>query len=306
MSTSNYLITKKLSASASSTVYTARHIYSGQDYVLKFISTSMSTDKMEYLSSGQHEMVVTSAFDDIHIVTLIESFYCRSTRKFVLVFEKLDCDLYSFVKNNDLSECSILRAFHHILHGVNYIHQRGYVHFDVKPQNILVDKRNDIFKVSDFGLTRKLTTCGVMNEYYLVTRFYRPPELCIDACLRGTNTSKIYHDRIDSWSLGCLLYFMVSKHDLFPAPNSAETFAQQCRLFNVDVFNFKRRYDRQKKLFEYPKFALSETRVISSLNCHALIKDLLIDLLQFNPIRRITPSTALRHNAFSLYPGITL
>jgi len=59
------------------------------------------------------------------------------------------------------------------LKGVNYMHMNGYFHRDLKPENILAD--DNVVKVSDFGLIRKIATFTPMTEY-VSTRWYRAPE----------------------------------------------------------------------------------------------------------------------------------
>ena len=91
-----------------------------------------------------------------------------------------------------------------IVEGIAYIHSMKIVHFDLKLDNILVnfDSQGTItdLRISDFGLSRSF------NEFSTNTDFdgslvYMAPEMY------GQNI--IFNEKIDSWSLGVILYIMV-------------------------------------------------------------------------------------------------
>eukprot|EP00479_Gromia_sphaerica_P013910 TRINITY_DN8002_c0_g1_i1.p1 TRINITY_DN8002_c0_g1~~TRINITY_DN8002_c0_g1_i1.p1 ORF type:complete len:144 (-),score=25.81 TRINITY_DN8002_c0_g1_i1:275-706(-) len=83
-----------------------------------------------------------------------------------------------------------------------YLHNNDIVHRDLKPENILlVDKESDVIKLSDFGLSRLVgdtsfiqTICG--------TPQYIAPELLL--------TSDGYTKDVDYWSVGVVLYILLS------------------------------------------------------------------------------------------------
>ena len=91
------------------------------------------------------------------------------------------------------------------------MHGSGIMHRDIKPGNILVDKHSNL-KLADFGLSKFLE--GKINEDgdltdFVVTRWYRPPELL----LRYSQQS--YDEKIDMWSVGCVIYEMLTQDILF-------------------------------------------------------------------------------------------
>jgi serine/threonine protein kinase len=57
------------------------------------------------------------------------------------------------------------------LRGIEHLHKKGYVHRDVKPENILL--RGDLCKVADFGLARESSNSLGPCTDYVTTRWYR-------------------------------------------------------------------------------------------------------------------------------------
>lgn len=78
--------------------------------------------------------------------------------------------------------------------GLAYVHSFGVIHRDVKPENLLIDKKTASVKLIDFGLA--INESGVSTDY-IATRWYRAPEN-----LLGT---KEYTCAIDVFSLGCVV-----------------------------------------------------------------------------------------------------
>src|SRR5262249_54974103 len=91
--------------------------------------------------------------------------------------------------------------------GLEHAHQAGWVHRDVKPGNLLVD-RGGVVKVLDMGLARLLHDCeDPLTSTYdvrnvLGTADYLSPEQALDSHAVDTRT--------DIYSLGCVFYFLLS------------------------------------------------------------------------------------------------
>ncbi|CAN0144495.1 unnamed protein product, partial [Phaeothamnion confervicola] len=94
-----------------------------------------------------------------------------------------------------------------MLRGLKYIHSANVLHRDMKPSNLLVNANCDL-AICDFGLAR-----GVDLEFedelteYVVTRWYRAPELLVD--------SPHYGKTVDIWSVGCIFAEMLSRRPFF-------------------------------------------------------------------------------------------
>eukprot|EP01060_Flectonema_neradi_P009583 TRINITY_DN16825_c0_g1_i2.p1 TRINITY_DN16825_c0_g1~~TRINITY_DN16825_c0_g1_i2.p1 ORF type:complete len:716 (+),score=112.58 TRINITY_DN16825_c0_g1_i2:361-2508(+) len=85
-----------------------------------------------------------------------------------------------------------------ILQGLRYLHSSGYVHSDLKPQNILL--KGATCKLSDFGCSRSLEQLSSADRI-LGTPAYMAPESLVKDCERLNDDTF----KIDIWSLGCTL-----------------------------------------------------------------------------------------------------
>ncbi len=101
--------------------------------------------------------------------------------------------------------CAIARQ---IAQGLAAAHERGVVHRDLKPQNILVEKDSKRVVLMDFGLARLAELAGQTAEGVAGTPEYMAPEQA-----RGREVD----GRADLYALGCVLYYMLTGQVVFPA-----------------------------------------------------------------------------------------
>lgn len=153
--------------------------------------------------------------DDLNcIVKKLRSFEFRG--HLCLVFELLSLNLFDFLAKNEYRGLSIQlvrRIAVQLFMALKTVHSVGIIHCDLKPENILLKFENkSSIKVIDFG-----SACQDGNKVfdYIQSRFYRSPEVVIEAG---------YDKAIDIWSVGCILFELVTGSPLFPAQNEQELF----------------------------------------------------------------------------------
>jgi len=160
--------------------------------------------------------------DEHNIVRMINKFVFRNHQ--CLVFEMLSYNLYELLKNTRFKGVSLnlIRKFSkQILTSLKFLAspEVDIIHCDLKPENILLrHPRRSAIKLIDFGsscLSSKRTYT------YIQSRFYRSPEI-----LLGLK----YDQKIDIWSLGCVLVEMHTGEPLF---GGADQMDQMCRIVDV-------------------------------------------------------------------------
>ncbi len=132
-----------------------------------------------------------------NVVQLLDFFYTVDSKQRIIqnsVFEFCDRSLEDVVKslekrNTYLDIGDLKMIVKQILNGLKHMHQMKILHRDLKPENILI--KDGCVRICDFGSSKKIDEEEFKNTPYVVSRYYRAPELIL-ACTK-------YNDRIDVW-----------------------------------------------------------------------------------------------------------
>nr|XP_019015111.1 CMGC/RCK/MAK protein kinase [Kwoniella pini CBS 10737]OCF53892.1 CMGC/RCK/MAK protein kinase [Kwoniella pini CBS 10737] len=263
------------------------------------------------------------------IIPLYDAFISPKSRELYFVFECMEGNLYQLTKSRrgrPLAAGLIASCFHQISAGLHHIHQFGYFHRDMKPENLLVTTTGltdylrvspptadqvkyekdvrVIVKLADFGLARATDSKPPYTEY-VSTRWYRAPEVL----LRSTE----YGAPVDMWALGTILAEMVNLKPLFPGVSEidqvyriTETMGEPSGEYGVDERGqiigggpWNSGIKLAKNVgFSFPKRQPVRFRTLFGETVPQSLVDCIHDLLRYNPKYRLTSAQCIDHAYF--------
>jgi len=145
--------------------------------------------------------------DKKHVVRLERTFEHRG--HLCLVFESLSMNLRDVVKRFGKDVGLNIRAVRvyakQLFLALNLLKKCNIMHADIKPDNILVNEQKTVLKLCDLGSASDASESDITP--YLVSRFYRAPEIILGAP---------YDPALDVWSIGCTLYELYTGKILLP------------------------------------------------------------------------------------------
>lgn len=214
----DYEILGEIARGGMGVVYKARHISLGRIAALKLIKSGSLADESE-VRRFEVEAQAAAGLDHPGIVPVYE--VGRQENQHYMAMAFVDGQsLWQLVKNAPLPPHDAARIMHQVAQAIQYAHERGIIHRDIKPQNILLSQ-DGIPKVTDFGLAKKqvgdssLTATGQV----LGTPSYMPPEQAAGKTAEIGVASDVY-------SLGATLYCLLTGRPPFQAATPVDTLIQ--------------------------------------------------------------------------------
>ena len=227
----SYLIQKKLGAGGMGEVYLARDQRLDRTVALKILPVSVANDKRR-MQRFRQEARVASSLNQPNILTIYE-FGEIDSLSFIAT-EFVDGEtLRDYLRGKRLKLSEILDISIQIMAALDAAHEAKIVHRDMKPENVMLRRRDHVVKVLDFGLA-KLTetrsgTAVSETDAEAATEFKSMP-----GSLMGTINymspeqaqGHVVDERTDLWSTGVMIYEMVSGVMPFKGATSAHTVVQ--------------------------------------------------------------------------------
>jgi serine/threonine protein kinase len=289
----NYEYIKKIGHGAYGVVVAANDKLGGGKVAIKKISNAFEdlidakriVREIRLLKYLNHENIVSIKnilqppsrinYEDIYIVT-----------------ELLETDLHRVIySRQELSDDHLQYFLYQLLRGLLFMHSANIIHRDIKPSNLLLNKNCEL-KICDLGLARGFDEEFSELTEYVVTRWYRAPEVVLN--------SSNYTEKVDVWSAGCVFAELLGRAPLFPGEDYLD---QVKRIVGVlgtpsaEDLDFIQNPSAKRFIMKLPRRDKTKWSSIFP-KAPAAALDLLDQMLCFNSEKRATVLQCLRHPYF--------
>lgn len=315
-----YHVQQNLGKGMFSSVVRATDSKTGGLVAVKIIRRNDTMRKAGMKEIGILEQLLEADPDDKKHLIKFERYFDHKGH-LCMVFENLSMNLREVLKKFGRDVGLNLRAIrayaHQMFLGLSLMRRCNILHADLKPDNLLVNEQRNLLKVCDLGSASSTSDNEITP--YLVSRFYRAPEIILGIP---------YDYAIDVWSIGCTLFELYTGKILFTGRNNNQMLRSimDCRgkyppklirrgslsyLHFDDMLNFHsmeedkitgrpvtRIVDFKKPTRDLKTRLMGKgTRGMSDAEVKdlTLFVDFLDRCLSLNPEKRCTPAEALKH-----------
>ncbi|XP_023202310.1 serine/threonine-protein kinase MARK2 isoform X7 [Xiphophorus maculatus] len=206
----NYRLLKTIGKGNFAKVKLARHVLTSKEVAVKIIDkTQLNSSSLQKLF---REVRIMKMLNHPNIVKLFEVIETEKTLYLVMEYASGGEVFDYLVAHGRMKEKEARAKFRQIVSAVQYCHQKCIVHRDLKAENLLLDADMNI-KIADFGFSNEFTL-GNKLDTFCGSPPYAAPEL-----FQG---KKYDGPEVDVWSLGVILYTLVSGSLPFDGQNLKE------------------------------------------------------------------------------------
>ena len=250
--------------------------------------------------------VLSELKDCDYIVKLLDTFYSVNDDGKViqnLVFEYVTRSLETYLeeqrkKKEFIPINKIKSIMKQLLKGLEYCHSKNIVHRDLKPENVLFTEDERV-KICDFG-SSKFIEKDTKSTPYIVSRYYRAPELLLGKC--------DYDDKIDIFASGCIFAELFTLMPLFPGKTEGlQIFEHMCILGNPPKGYFEK-FQLPESFLNYfvNMDKIEKADIKNVINQNKFYNDddvkeagdLILKMIAWDSDERISAKNALKHPFF--------
>ena len=217
----DFQIISKLGEGAYSTVFKVKRVVDNQIYALKKVKLLNLSEKEK--ENSLNEVRILASVKSNFVVSYKEAFFDEKDNTLCIVMEFADRgDLYQKIVAHKKSakffeESDIWRIFIQLVKGLKALHDLKILHRDMKSANVFLFS-NGCAKLGDLNVS-KVARRG-LGYTQTGTPYYASPEVWKD---------KPYDHKSDVWSLGCVLYEMITLKPPFRAKDMEGLFNKVCK-----------------------------------------------------------------------------
>ncbi len=214
-----YTIVNVIGIGGMATVYGAYDQVTGRSVAIKMMNKRLEHNARQ-VRLFVNESTALSLLSHPNIVQVYNTVFTNSTKYIIMEYVEGITLKKHIDHRGALPEREVLYYANQILSALDYIHSKGIVHCDIKPQNIIL-LQNGSIKVADFGIARldaMLDRSGERSDVALGTVYYVSPEQAQGKAPRAES---------DLYSLGVMLYEAMTNRLPFYHENATEVAKMQ-------------------------------------------------------------------------------
>lgn len=233
-----------------------------------------------------------------NIVALKHCFYSQGEKQdelyLNLVLEYVPETVYSISRRHHKHNIPLPLMFvklylYQLSRALAHIHALGICHRDIKPQNLLVNPKNQQLKLCDFGSAKALVQ-GEPNVSYICSRYYRAPELIFG--------STDYTTAIDIWSEGCVGAELLLGQPLFPGDSGVDQLVEIIKVLGTPTKEEIRSMNSNYIEFKFPQIKGCQWKKIFRNKTPDEAMDFIAKTLAYTPGKRLKPLEGCAHPFF--------
>lgn len=215
-----YTLKRKLGQGGMAAVFLAIQESFGREVALKIMMPAMAREP-EFAERFMREARTMASLSHPHIIVVHDVGQANSLYYYAMAYHT-GGDLTARIRGGGLTPHEALKVTRQIADALAYAHEQGYVHRDIKPDNVLFRESDDAAILTDFGIAKSLRN----DEHQLTqagntvgTPKYMSPEQARGQHLDG---------RSDLYSLGVMLFEMLTGQPPFLAEEAVTLAIKHC------------------------------------------------------------------------------
>ena len=233
----DFQILSKLGEGTYSTVYKVKRLIDNNIYALKKVKLLNLSEKEK--SNALNEVRILASIKSPYVISYKEAFFDEKDSTLCIIMEYADNgDLYQKIlsykkKSIFFEESEIWKIFIQLVKGLKSLHDLNILHRDLKSANVFLCKNNNI-KLGDLNVSKVLKKG--LSYTQTGTPYYASPEVWKDLP---------YDNKSDIWSLGCVLYEIITLKPPFRSENMEGLYSKVIKgnfskipdIFSNDIFS---------------------------------------------------------------------